>query len=103
MVVGKGKRSGNEYTAEEKLRAFKEVIKAVVTEKRRIEDLNGAIKDTIDYWCDEYTPDNEDPKEFKKEAKKLFNIRIAEAMKDDKTTRNAFELEMIMEAEAEGK
>ena len=102
MVVGKGKRSGSEYTAEEKLKAFNEVVKAVVSEKRKIEDINGAIKDIIDYWCEEYTPDFEDPKEFKKSAKKLFNIRIAEELKDDISTRNAFEIEDIMKAEAKG-
>lgn len=100
MIVGKGKRSGNTYTALDKHKAFKDVVKAVVVEKRKIEDINEAIKDAITYWCEEYSPNDSDPAEFKKEAKKLFNIRIAELLKDDKTTRNAFELEIMMESEA---
>ena len=108
MVVGKGRKTGKEYTAVDKFKSFNEVIQAVVSEKKKIEgfketikDMNGAIKEAIKYWCEEYAPDGVDITEYNKEATELFKIKIDEILKEDQTVRNALELEFMMVAEAE--
>lgn len=105
MIVGKGNRSGKEYTAKQKYDSFKEMITAIVKEKKRVDEITddskALIKETIEYWIDEYRDLDEDKSSYTKENKKLIDIRIAEAYKQDETIRNALEYEAMMIQEAE--
>jgi hypothetical protein len=104
MIVGKGQKSNKEYTAVDKELAFRQVISAVVKEQKRVDEIKKdsgmLIKETIAYWVDEYYEPGESKSDWDKEMKELFKIRIKEALKDDNTTRLAFERELILESEA---
>ena len=106
MVVGKGQKTGKLYTSVEKSIAFKKAILDVVKEQKRLDEITETSKDLknsfMDYWIAEYFDPDEDRKTQEKEYKELFKIRIKEALKDDRTIRNAFERELMMVAEAEG-
>jgi hypothetical protein len=104
MIVGKGQKSNKEYTAQDKELAFRQVISAVVKEEKRIAELKKAsgdmVKETVEYWIEEYYETGDNKVDWTKEMKELFKIRIKESLKDDHTTRLAFERELIMKAEA---
>ena len=106
MVVGKGQKTGKEYTAVDKAVAFKKVIVDVCKEQIRVDEIEAKSKELrnsyIDYWIAEYLDPDEDRKTQEKEWKELFKIRIKEALKEDHTIRNAFERELMLVAEAEG-
>lgn len=106
MIVGKGQKSNKEYTAVDKHNAFKEVISVVVKEQKRVDEIVSdsklLIKEAIEYWVDEYYEPGDDKSDWIKEMKELFKIRIKEALKDDHTTRLAFERELMMSQEAKG-
>ena len=104
MVVGKGQKSGKNYTAVDKELAFRQVVSACAKEQKRVDgikkDSKLLIDETMDYWISEYYQTGDDKSEWTKEHKELFKIRIKEAVKDDRTTRLAFERELILISEA---
>lgn len=104
MIVGKGNRSGKDYTAKDKYEAFKATVLAVAKEQRRVDEIKAdsalLIKETIDYWIEEYFESGDDKAAYTKEQKELIKIRVKEALKQDHTTRLALERELIMMGEA---
>lgn len=108
MIVGKGLKSGKEYTAVDKLNEFKKTYLAVVKEEKRVDQIKKDSKEsvdaTIDYWIDEYMDSSlKDPaeqKEYKKQMKELVKIKVKEIKKMDQTTRLALENEALMLEEA---
>lgn len=104
MIVGKGNRSGETYTAIQKYKAFKETVLAIVKEEKRVDEIKkdstASIKETADYWIEEYMDPKENKKEYAKQMKELIKIRVKEIKKMDQTTRLAFENESIMAEEA---
>lgn len=104
MIVGKGKRSGKEYTAADKYKVFKELVLAVVKEEEKVDEVKkdsaASVKDAIEYWAEEYLEDGVVKVDFLKETKELVKLRVKEIRKQDKTVRNALENELIMMEEA---
>lgn len=106
MTVGRGNRSNEQFTAEDKYKAFKVLLKDIAVEEERVDLIKKEsaelIKEKIDYWIEEYRDLSEEKGPYSKEMKELIKIRVKEIRKNDQTVRLAFENELIMEREAKG-